>query len=242
MAEAFGIEGRGRLYDEVGAVRDVVQNHLLEVVAFLAMEPPITIYPESLRDEQVKVFCAMPPIRPDAIVRGQFAGYRNEPGVHPGSHMETYAATRIVLDSWRWSGVPFLIRAGKRLPVTATEVIVKLKEPPLRQMPHDNNYFRFRLGPDLSLSICARVKRPGVEMVSMPVELSAVKLNQTGELQAYERLLTDAMHGDALLFVRQDAVEAAWGVVEPILHDPPEVHEYAPGTWGRPRPTNWPPT
>ena len=234
MAEAFGIEGRGKLYDEVGAVRDVVQNHLLQVVAFLAMEPPIAIYPDSLRDEQVKVFRAIPPIQRSCIVRGQFSGYCREQGVNPESKMETYAAVRVDVDSWRWSGVPFLIRAGKHLPVTATEVIVKLKEPPMRRLHGENNYVRFRLGPDLSLSMGARVKRPGPEMVAMPVELSAVKLTGEGELQAYERLLTDAMHGDALLFVRQDAVEAAWAVVDPILHEETPLYEYPCGTWGPP--------
>ena len=235
MAENFGVEGRGKFYDEVGCIRDVVQNHLLQVVAFLAMEPPTNMYAESLRDEQVKVFRTIPPIDVANVVRGQFAGYRKEPGVAPDSRMETFAALRLEIDTWRWAGVPFLLRAGKCLPVTATEVLVKLKEPPLRRHTDQNNYFRFRLGPDLSLSLGARVKRPGPEMVSMPAELSAVKLDRANELDAYERLLTDAMHGDPTLFVRQDAVEAAWAIVDPILGpDTTPLSEYQPGTWGPP--------
>jgi glucose-6-phosphate 1-dehydrogenase len=231
MAENFGVEGRGKFFEEAGAIRDVVQNHLLVVVAFLAMEPPTSIYAESLRDEQVKVFRTIPPLQSANIVRGQFNGYRQQPGVASDSKVETYAAARLEVDTWRWDGVPFLLRAGKHLPVTATEVLVKLKAPPLRRHT-ESNYLRFRLGPDISLSIGARVKRPGAEMVAMPVELSAVKLDQKNDLDAYERLLTDAMRGDPLLFVRQDAVEAAWAICDPVLNvpDPPIVYE--PGTWG----------
>jgi glucose-6-phosphate 1-dehydrogenase len=235
MAEAFGVAGRGKFYDEAGCIRDVVQNHLLQVVAFLAMEPPPGIYAESLRDEQVKVFRTIPPIDVANVVRGQFAGYRKEPGVAPDSKVETFAAVRLGIDTWRWAGVPFVLRAGKCLPVTATEVLVKLKAPPLRRQADQNNYFRFRLGPDLSLSLGARVKKPGPEMVSMPSELSAVKLDRANELDAYERLLTDAIRGDQLLFVRQDAVEAAWAIVDQILGaDTTPVSEYQPGTWGPP--------
>jgi glucose-6-phosphate 1-dehydrogenase len=235
MAEDFGVAGRGKFYEEAGCIRDVVQNHLLQVVAFLAMEPPTNMYAESLRDEQVKVFRTIPPIDAANIVRGQFAGYRNEPGVAPDSKVETYAALRLEVDTWRWAGVPFILRAGKCLPVTATEVIVRLKDPPLRRHSDENNYFRFRLGPDLSLSLGARVKKPGPAMISMPVELSAIKLDRANELEAYERLLTDAMRGDQLLFVRQDAVEAAWAIVDPILGpDTTPLSEYQPGTWGPP--------
>src|SRR5579872_5781478 len=170
MAEAFGVQGRGKFYEEAGAIRDVIQNHLLQVVAFLAMEPPSNMYAESLRDEQVKVLRTIPPIDPANMVRGQFVGYRNEPGVAADSKVETFAALRLGVDTWRWAGVPFLLRAGKCLPVTATEVLVKLKDPPFRRHVHHNNYFRFRLGPDLSLSIGARVKKPGPELVSMPAE------------------------------------------------------------------------
>jgi glucose-6-phosphate 1-dehydrogenase len=235
MAESFGVAGRGKFYDEAGCIRDVVQNHLLQVVAFLAMEPPTTLYAESMRDEVVKVFRTIPPITPENLVRGQFNGYRQEPGVAPDSKMETFAAVRLEVDTWRWSGVPFVLRAGKCLPVTATEVMVKLNEPPLRRHADITNYFRFRLGPDLSLSLGARVKKPGPEMVSMPSELSAVKLDRANDLDAYERLLTDAMRGDPTLFVRQDAVEAAWAIVDPILgEDTTPLSIYQPGTWGPP--------
>ncbi len=235
MAEKFGVEGRGKFYEEAGAIRDVVQNHLLQVVAFLAMEPPTRIYVDSVRDEQVKIFRTIPPLSPINIVRGQFRGYREEPGVSPNSDVETFAAVRLEIDSWRWAGVPFLIRAGKRMPTTATEVFVKLRKPPLAKMGADGrNYFRFRLGPDIELSLGGRVKRPGPLMVPMPVELSAVKYNSSDEMEAYERLLTDAMKGDQLLFVRQDAVEAAWAIVEPILGDCCPTEVYEPGTWGPP--------
>ena len=235
MAESFGVAGRGKFYEEAGAIRDVVQNHLLQVVGFLTMEPPTSMYAESLRDEQVRVFRTIPPIQPADVVRGQFEGYRRVRDVAPNSKVETFAALRLEIDSWRWDGVPFVIRAGKCLPVTATEVLVKLKQPPLRRFPNQNNYFRFRLGPDLSLNLGAQIKRPGAEMVSMPVELSAVQLDLSGELMPYERLLTDAMRGDPLLFVRQDAVEAAWAIVDPILGaDTTPLHSYSNGSWGPP--------
>ncbi|HEX8799478.1 MAG TPA: glucose-6-phosphate dehydrogenase [Terriglobales bacterium] len=235
MAEAFGVEGRGKFYEEAGAIRDVVQNHLLEVVSYLAMEPPTTMYPDSVRDEQVKVFRTIPPLSPANIVRGQFHGYREEPGVDPHSDVETFAAVKLEVDSWRWSGVPFLIRAGKKLPITATEVFVKLRKPPLGKSGYEGrNYYRFRLGPNIELSVGARVKQPGPLMAPMPVELSAVKYSTADEMEAYERLLTDAMKGDQLLFVRQDAVEAAWAIVDPILGDCCPVENYEPGTWGPP--------
>jgi glucose-6-phosphate 1-dehydrogenase len=235
MAEKFGVEGRGKFYEEAGAIRDVMQNHLLQVVAFLAMEPPTLSYVDSVHDEQVKILRTIPPLSPVNIVRGQFRGYREEVGVSPHSDVETFAAVRLEIDSWRWAGVPFLIRAGKRMPVTATEVFVKLRKPPLSKMGADGrNYFRFRVGPNIELSLGARVKRPGPLMVPMPVELSAVKYNTSDEMEAYERLLTDAMKGDQLLFVRQDAVEAAWAIVEPILGDCCPTEVYEPGTWGPP--------
>jgi glucose-6-phosphate 1-dehydrogenase len=233
MAEDFGVAGRGKFYDETGAIRDVIQNHLLQVVGYLAMEPPVAIYPDSIRDEQVKVFRAIPPLKPENVVRGQFRGYTKEPGVAPDSRVETFAAVRMEVDSWRWEGVPFLIRAGKRLPVTATEVLVDLKRPPLSRLsPEESNSFRFRLGPQISISLQARVKKPGPEMVSMPTDLAAVKNFAGDEVEAYERLLTDAMRGEATLFVREDAVEAAWAIVDPILDDATPVHAYDPGTWG----------
>ncbi len=235
MAEAFGIQGRGKFYDETGAIRDVIQNHLLQVVGYLAMEPPISIDADRIRDEQVKVFRAIPPLTPDRVVRGQFAGYTKEPGVAPNSTVETFAAVRLEVNSWRWAGVPFFIRAGKSMPVTATEVIVDLKRPPLgRLSPSESNFFRFRLGPEIALSLSVRVKKPGAELVSEPAELEAVRHSGGDEVDAYERLLTDAMRGDATLFVREDAVEAAWAIVDPILGDATPVHRYEPGTWGPP--------
>ena len=235
MAESFGVAGRGAFYEEAGCIRDVVQNHLMQVVAFLAMEPPTNMYAESLRDEQVKVFRTIPPIDPANVVRGQFKGYRQEPGVASDSMKETFVALSMEVDTWRWAGVPFLIRSGKCLPVTASEVLVKLKRPPLRKHDGDNNYFRFRLGPDFSLNLGVRVKKPGPALVSMPTELSAVKLDPEHGLAAYERLLTDAMRGDQMLFVRQDAVEAAWGIVDRIIGAASTpLFEYAKGTWGPP--------
>ncbi len=233
MAESFGVQGRGKFYDETGCIRDVVQNHMLQVVGFLAMEAPSDLYPESVRNELADVLRAIPPIDITQLVRGQFQGYREEPGVAKDSPVETYAAMRMEVALWRWDGVPFFIRAGKHLPVTATEVLVRLRRPPLRKVTqrHDANYFRFRLGPDMQLSLGARVKRPGPTVVGMNVELEAVKAPK-GEEEAYERLLTDALHGDATLFVREDAVEAAWAAVAPLLDDERPVHPYAPGSWG----------
>jgi glucose-6-phosphate 1-dehydrogenase len=236
MAEKFGIEGRGKFYDATGAIRDVVENHMLQVVAFLAMEPPTGLHGDAIRDEQVKVFRTIPPLDPKHLVLGQFTGYRTEKGVAPDSNVETFAAVRLEIQSWRWSGVPFLIRAGKRLPTTTTEVLVKLRKPPLHNLVGEpSNCFHFRLGPgQISLSLSARVKRPGHELVSMPAELSAVEERSADEVDAYERLLGDAMHGDAMLFVREDAVEAAWAIVEPILTNATMPHPYEPGSWGPP--------
>jgi glucose-6-phosphate 1-dehydrogenase len=234
MAEKFGIEGRGKFYDATGAIRDVVENHMLQVVAFLAMEAPTGLHYDSIRDETVKVFRTIPPLDPKHLVRGQFKGYKKEEGVAADSKVETFAAVRLEVQSSRWSGVPFLIRAGKCLPVTATEVIVKLRKPPLDNLAgHAGNYFRFRLGPgDVSLSLSAQVKRPGEDLVSMPAKLTAVEQQTTDEVDAYERLLGDAMHGDAMLFVREDAVEAAWAIVDPILANATTLHPYEPGSWG----------
>jgi glucose-6-phosphate 1-dehydrogenase len=234
MAEKFGIEGRGKFYDDTGAIRDVVENHMLQVVAFLTMEAPTGLYCDSIRDEQVKVFRTIPPLDPKHLVRGQFKGYKNEEGVTRDSAVETFAAVRLEIRSWRWSGVPFLIRAGKCLPVTATEVLVKLRKPPLDTLAGDtSNYFRFRLGPgDVSLSLSAQIKRPGEELVPMPARLTAVETQTADEVDAYERLLGDAMHGDGMLFVREDAVEAAWAIVEPILDSGSALHSYEPGSWG----------
>ncbi|MGH7235068.1 MAG: glucose-6-phosphate dehydrogenase, partial [Nitrospiraceae bacterium] len=233
MAEKFGVTGRGKFYDETGAIRDVVQNHLLQVIAFLAMEPLTLTYHESLRDEVVKILRMIPPLQPADLVRGQFRGYLKEPGVSPNSHVETFAAVRLRIDAWRWAGVPIVIRAGKCLSMTATEVLVKLKQAPISRIgPAQGNYLRFRLGPELSISLGARVKRPGPQLVSMATELAAVKQDRGDDIDPYERLLTDAMHGETLLFVRSDAVEAAWAIVEPILGHASPLFDYEPGTWG----------
>jgi glucose-6-phosphate 1-dehydrogenase len=206
---------------------------MLQVVALLAMEPPLTTYHESIRDEQVKVFRSIRPLDRQDLVRGQFAGYRREPGVAASSNVETFAAVRLHVDAWRWDGVPFFIRAGKCLPVTATEVVVTLKRPPLlHTAAHERNTLSFRLSPDVFISLGARVKRPGDQMASEAAELKLVAHPTADDLDAYERLLVDAMAGDAMLFAREDGVEAAWRVVQPILDDPTPVHEYAPGTWG----------
>ena len=233
MAEQFGVQGRGRFYEEAGAIRDVVQNHLLQVVGFLAMEPPASTYAEGMRDEQVKVFRAVRPLQPADLVRGQFRGYRNEPGVAPDSRVETYAAVRLFVDSWRWDGVPFLIRAGKCLATTTTEVLVTLRRPPLSRLsPQETNYVLFQLGPQVKIAIGVRVKRPGEHTGTEPAELDALHQPDGEEMDAYERLLGDAMEGDPTLFAREDAVEAAWAVVDGILGTDTPVYEYEPGTWG----------
>ncbi len=233
MAERFGVEGRGRFYEEAGATRDVVQNHMLQVVGFLAMEPPATTYSESIRDEQVKVFRTIRPLSPADLVRGQYRGYRNEPGVAPDSNVETYAAVRLHIDAWRWDGVPFFIRAGKRLAATLTEVLVTLRRPPLSKLcPQESNYVRFRLSPDVTIAIGARVKHPGEEMLTEPTELRFVHKPGGEEMDAYERLLGDALNGDATLFAREDSVEAAWAIVQPILGATTPPEPYAPGSWG----------
>ena len=236
MAEQFGVSGRGSFYEETGALRDVVQNHLLQVVANVAMEPPISGAGEALRDERIKIFKRMRPLTEHTLVRGQFRGYRTESGVASDSQVETFASLQIELDSWRWAGVPFFIRAGKCLPVTATEVFVTLKRPPQNVFAEaqggQRNYVRFRLGPDrMAVAIGARAKVPGEKMIGDETELFVC--HQRGdEMEAYERLIGDAMIGDASLFARQDGVEATWRVVDPILRMPTTVYEYEPGTWG----------
>jgi glucose-6-phosphate 1-dehydrogenase len=233
MAERFGVEGRGQFYEEAGAIRDVIQNHMLQVVGFLAMEPPATTYHEAIRDEQVKVFRMIEPLRADDLVRGQFRGYRQEKGVAPDSTVETFAAVRLHIDSWRWDGVPFFIRAGKCLATTTTEVLVTLRRPPLSKLcPNETNYVRFRLSPDVTIAIGARVKRPGEQMTTDPTELRVVHQPDGEEMDAYERLLGDAMAGDATLFARQDSVEAAWAIVQPILGGVTPIYLYEPGSWG----------
>jgi glucose-6-phosphate 1-dehydrogenase len=235
MAESFGVEGRGRFYEEVGAIRDVVQNHMLQVVGFLAIEPPAGGDDEALHNEQVKVFRSIRSLTPERVVRGQFRGYRDEDGVAPGSSVETFAALELQIDSWRWAGVPFYIRAGKALPVTATEVVVELKPPPqdVFREPHASppNHLRFRLGPETVIAVSARAKVPGESMAGQVVELSVCH-QVAGEMEPYERLIGDAMVGDSTLFAREDAVEAAWAVVDPVLRAAPPVHLYDGGNWG----------
>jgi len=236
MAEKFGVEGRGRLYEELGAVRDVVQNHLLQVLAILAMEPPVGTGPETMRDEKMKVLRAIRhPDRRD-IVRGQYEGYRSEEGVSPSSDAETYAALRFEIDSWRWADVPFFIRTGKRLPVTATEVMATFRRPPQRlfdeTLPPRANYLRFRLGPDrIAIALGVRTKDAGEAMVGIETELYACN-SRTDEMTPYERLLGDAMRGDATLFARQDSVEVAWDIVDRLLAGGPQAERYASGSWG----------
>ena len=235
MAEKFGVAGRGKFYEEVGAIRDVVQNHLLEVVTLLAMEPPVNAGGEALRDEKVKVLKAIRPLAPEDVVRGQFIGYRKEEGVAPDSHVETFAALRLRIDSWRWSGVPFYLRAGKALPVTATEVVVEMRHPPARVFgdlgPEQPNYFRFRLSPETAIALGAHAKRPGPAMQGRDVELF-VDQRDKDEAEAYERLIGAALVGDTTLFARQDEVEAAWAVVDPVLRVDSVPYQYTPGTWG----------
>lgn len=235
MAESFGVSDRGSFYEEAGAIRDVVQNHLFQVAALLAMEAPKASDPEPLRDEKSKVFKAMRPLDPASVVRGQYRGYRQVPGVAPDSRVETFAALRLSIDSPRWQGVPFYIRAGKCLPASSTEVLVVLKRPARPFLgevePGQSNYFRFRLSPDVMLAIGARAKMPGEAMVGEHVELVA-RHYQGDEMAPYERLLGDALRGDAMLFSREDAVEAAWRVVDPVLGSATPLYEYDPGTWG----------
>jgi glucose-6-phosphate 1-dehydrogenase len=235
MAERFGVQGRGRFYKEAGAIRDVIQNHMLQVVSCLAMEPPATTYDESIRDEQVKIFRTTRPLSPGDLIRGPFRSYRKEEGVATNSTVETFAAARLYIDSWRWDGVPFLIRAGKCLPTTTPEVLVKLKRPPLSKLcPGQTNYVRFRLSPDVTIAIGARTKRPGEQMISDPIELKVVHHPDGEEMDSYERVIGDAMAGDRTLFARQDGVEAAWAIVQPILGNVTPLYEYEPGTWGPP--------
>ena len=235
MAEAFGVQGRGRFYEEVGATRDVVQNHMLQVMALLAMDPPIGRASDAIRDEKLRIFSAMRPLVPEKVVRGQFRGYRGEEGVAPDSRVETFAALRLYIDTWRWAGVPFYIRAGKQMPVTATEVTVELKEPPQTVFdegePCRPNYFRFRISPDVLISVGTRVKRSGEAMIGEAAELIAHQ-QSCDDMRPYERLLGDAMRGDGDLFTRGDCVEAAWRVVDPILDNAAPLIEYEPGTWG----------
>ena len=237
LAEEFGVEGRGAFYETAGCLRDVVQNHLFQIVALLAMEPPAYRGFDAVHSEKANVFLAMRHLRPDDLVRGQYAGYRKEPDVAKSSDVETFCALRLFIDSWRWSGVPWYLRSGKFLAATAAEVLVQLKPPP-QQLFADSaprtgrdNYLRFRLSPSSAVALAARVKRAGKEFVGEQRELYLVE-EEPGEETPYERLLGDAMAGDGALFTREDAVEAAWAVVDPILKDHHPVHSYKRGSWG----------
>ena len=234
MGEAFGVQGRGAFYDQTGTIRDVIQNHLFQILANLAMEPPPRTDSESIRDEKVKVLKAIPPLDQKNIVRGQFRGYRNEKGVAQDSKMETFAALQLEIDSWRWEGVPFYIRAGKCLPVTCAEIVVRLRQPPTMYQGFNltRNVFRLRLSPEVTLAFGMNVIAPGQDNVSQCTEMVASRQPRAEEMDAYQRLLGDAMEGDATLFAREDYVEEAWRIVDPVLKAGTPVFEYEPNTWG----------
>jgi glucose-6-phosphate 1-dehydrogenase len=236
LSESFGVEGRGSFYDGVGGIRDVIQNHMLQVAALLAMEPPTGEGYDEVRAAKAQLLRAARPLDPAQVVRGQYRGYRDEAGVAPDSTVETFAALRLELDTWRWAGVPFLIRAGKKLPTTAVEVLVDFREPPLdifrESVTGSRNSVRFRLSPEIVIALQARAKAPGAAMRGEQIELT-VRHHPAEKLTApYERLLGDAVEGDPSLFAREDTVEAAWRIVEPVLGGAVAVHQYRPGTWG----------
>jgi glucose-6-phosphate 1-dehydrogenase len=235
MAEKMGMNGRGKFYEETGAIRDVMQNHLLQILAFLTLEPPVNSGGEALRDEKVKVLKSIRPLRPENVVRGQFRGYRQEKGVAPDSKVETFAAMHLEVDSWRWAGVPFYMRAGKNLPVSATEVVVDLRPPPTHVFgdlsPEQPNYLRFRVSPDVAIAIGAHAKKSGAAMQGREVELF-VSQQQGDEMEPYARLISEALIGDTSHFSRQDEVEAAWAIIDPALDLTSKPFEYTPGTWG----------
>jgi glucose-6-phosphate 1-dehydrogenase len=238
MGERFGVHGRGKLYEELGVIRDVVQNHLVQVVSYLAMEAPCDVYHESIRDEQAEVLRRIRPLAAGDVILGQYRGYRDEPDVARDSRVPTYAAVRLHVDSWRWEGVPFYVRAGKRLAQTITEVVVELKQPPpvvFAEPPAPRgNTVRFCLSPDVAITLDARTKRFGEEMTGRDVSLTVTDESGDAEnrMGPYERLLGDAMAGDATLFAREDLVEAAWAIVEPVIHEPSMPIVYEPGSWG----------
>jgi glucose-6-phosphate 1-dehydrogenase len=235
MAEKFGVEGRGKFYEDVGAIRDVIQNHILQVLSLLSEDPPQSHDAVSLRDEKLRVFKAMRPISPKELVRGQYNGYTDDPDMNKESTVETFASLRMHIDSERWSGVPFYIRAGKKLPVTSTEVLVRMKKPGHMVFDQiktsDENYFRFRLSPEVSLSLGARVKLPGEAMVGERTELIAHH-HPGDEMSPYERLLGDGMRGDPTLFAAYESIEAAWRVVDPVLDMKTKPAAYDGGSWG----------
>jgi glucose-6-phosphate 1-dehydrogenase len=234
MAESFGVQGRGGFYDRAGTIRDVVQNHLLQVVSNLAMEPPPSSKDlETARDERVKVLKGIPPIEPEDVVRGQFRGYRQEPGVAPDSTTETFVALHLHVNNWRWQGVPFFIRAGKCLPVTRTEIVVRLRQPPTLVVGLDlpANYFRFRLSPEFVIALGAMVRAPGEKLRGEQVELELSRY-EGKDLEPYDELLGDALAGDSFRFARQDYVEEAWRIVDPAIAAGTPIHVYEPGSWG----------
>jgi glucose-6-phosphate 1-dehydrogenase len=236
MAENFGVQGRGAFYEEAGAIRDVIENHLFQILTNLCMEPPVSTDSEAVRDEKVKVLRGIPVLDKTDVVRGQFRGYKKEKGVAPGSTVETFAALKLRINSWRWQGVPVYLRAGKDLPVTVTEVYVQLRQPPalFAPAPPPPNYFRFRVSPDVVIALGTMVKKPVEGMVGEPVELIAAEHPHGGESEAYQWLLSDAMHGDSTRFAREDYVEEAWRIVGSVLGNATPVYEYDPGTWGPP--------
>jgi glucose-6-phosphate 1-dehydrogenase len=240
MAETLGVAGRGRFYEEAGAIRDVMQNHLMQIVTLLTLEPPGNTARDAWRDEKVKVLRAIRPLSASQVVRGQYRGYREEPGVAPDSQVETYAAMALAMDSWRWSGVPFYLRAGKRLPVSATEVVVELRPPPANVFgdfgPEQPNHLRFRLGPDVAIALGAHTKKPGPVMTGRDVELYVAQ--QQGDEDAYAVLISLALIGDTRNFAREDEVEAAWAIVDPVLQGLPPPYDYVPGSWGPPQAEN----
>jgi glucose-6-phosphate 1-dehydrogenase len=235
MAENFGVLDRGKFYDETGTIRDVVQNHLLQVLAILTMDPPTGEDHEAVRDQKVSLLKAVRPLEPGCIVRGQYAGYQSVPGVKPGSSVETFVALKLTIDTWRWAGVPIYLRAGKELPVTATEVTVQFKRPPLEifreVVPSSSGHLRIRISPDIAIGMGLRVKLPGERMVGNDVELIFSEQPEA-DMPPYQRLLSDAFRGDSELFARQDFVDAQWRVVEPVLDNVTPVLGYAPGAWG----------
>ncbi|HET9609354.1 MAG TPA: glucose-6-phosphate dehydrogenase [Acidimicrobiales bacterium] len=240
MAESFGVEGRGRFYESVGALRDVFQNHLLQVIALLAMEPPVSSDENALSDEKVRLWRQVRPLDPDRLVRGQYRGYNDEPGVSGGSDVETFVALQLEIDSWRWAGVPWLVRTGKQLPVTATEAVITFAAPPRMLFSSSGtrpkpNRLRFRLGHDDGVTLQLQTKSPGDELVSRPVDLEVSYDTLFPHRQpAYQRLLEDAMEGDHRRFGRADGVEEQWRIVEPVLERPLAVDLYRKGTWGPP--------
>jgi glucose-6-phosphate 1-dehydrogenase len=234
MSEDFGVQGRGVFYDQTGCIRDVIQNHLFQIMSNVAMEAPARLDPESVRDEKVKVLKAIPPIDPKNLVRGQFKGYLDEKGVAPNSQVETFAALQLEIDSWRWKDVPFFIRAGKGLPETCTEVVARLRKPPSVRADHTrgSDYVRFRISPETTIALGIFVLSPTDETKVIPAELLASRSPKPGEMEPYERLLGDAMEGDATDFARQDYVDEAWRIVDPMLKANTPVYAYDQGTWG----------